>query len=77
MPHDANHRDRWDRGQVAREGSAADAAPDATWDRDQMERDQPDDIAGTRDPAIADDAGPLSGHGQPDGESHWERADTD
>jgi hypothetical protein len=71
----------WDRSQWPAEGSAPDAPPAATWDREQMETDDPDDTARgaeeTRDPAVADDAGPLSGGGTPSGEGHWERVDED
>jgi hypothetical protein len=68
----------WDRSQWSDEGAAPEAPEDKTWDRTQMEVD--DDGTGersgdTRDPAAADDAGALSGHGQPSGEAHWERTD--
>jgi hypothetical protein len=72
--------ERWDRSQWPDEGTAPDAPEGETWDREQMEID--DDGTGERSgdprqPELADDAGPLSGHGQPGGESHWERVDDD
>lgn len=70
----------WDRSQWPDEGKAADAPATPTWDREQMETDDEDEDApprDPRDPAVADDAGPLSGGGHPPGESHWERVDED
>lgn len=77
MSDERNDRTEWDRSQVAEEGDAPDAAGSATWDREQMERDQPGDASDTRDPQTANDSGALSGDGQPSGESHWERVDKD
>jgi hypothetical protein len=70
----------WDRSQWPEEGTAPDAPPTDTWEREQMEID--DEGTGERsgdprDPAVADDAGPLSGGGHPPGEGHWERVDED
>ncbi len=73
--------EEWDRSQWPEEGTAPDAAPADTWDREQMETDDEGDADDTggdaRDPARADDAGPLSGGGHPPGEAHWERVDED
>lgn len=73
----------WDRSQWPEEGTAPDAPPAATWDREQMETDDDDDAEGprrssdARDPELANDSGGLSGGGHPSGESHWERVDED
>ena len=71
----------WDRSQWPDEGTTPDAPATPTWDRTQMEIDDTDEAGAderstdARDPAVADDAGPLSGGGHPPGEGHWERVD--
>ena len=77
MSNEPRDRGQWDRKQVGEEGEAprSTANDDATWDKEQMERDQPGDAADARDPQTADDSGALSGDGQPSGESHWDRVD--
>ena len=72
--------ENWDRSQWPEEGTAPDAPPAETWDREQMETDDEGEetvASDVRDPARADDAGGLSGGGQPSGESHWERVHED
>ena len=73
--------EHWDGEQVARdtEGAPPEGTPqDDVWNRHQMKID---DMGADTDPSnmpLVDDeppAGGLSGHGQPSGESHWDRVD--
>ena len=72
--------EHWDEQQMERDtkGAPVDKTQADVWNRHQMETD---DGASQEDrldrPAVDEtsDAGGLSGHGQPSGESHWDRVD--
>jgi hypothetical protein len=72
----------WDREQMARdtEGPPEGEQQDPVWNRHEWASDEgavERDAATGTEPGVEDDpaAGGLSGHGQPSGESHWERND--
>ena len=73
--------EHWDRDQMERdtEGSPQGEPQGDVWNRHQMEIDDTgtESEAAAERPAIDDGtpAGGLSGHGQPSGESHWERSE--
>ena len=70
----------WDRDQMERdtEGAPVDKPQGDVWNRHQMETDDTGADNATVSPTEVDEgtqAGGLSGHGQPSGESHWERVE--
>jgi hypothetical protein len=71
----------WDRDQMERdtEGAPVDKPQGDVWNRHQMETDDTGTgPEGALERPVIDDgtaAGGLSGHGQPSGESHWERSE--
>jgi hypothetical protein len=73
--------EHWDRDQMERdtEGATEGKPQGDVWNRHQMEIDDgtTETEARTGRPAVDQDssAGGLSGHGQPSGESHWERSE--
>ena len=73
--------EHWDRDQMERdtEGTPAGKPQGDVWNRHQMDIDDTgsETEAALERPAIDEDtpAGGLSGHGQPSGESHWERVE--
>ena len=72
--------EHWDGEQMERDtaGVPVGKPQDDVWNRHQMKID---DTGSDTDPShmpLVDDeppAGGLSGHGKPDGESHWDRVD--
>ena len=75
--------EHWDRDQMERdtEGTPVGKPQGDVWNRHQMAIDDTgtETEAALERPAIDEDtpAGGLSGHGQPSGESHWERVEHD
>ncbi len=73
--------EHWDRDQMERdtEGTPVGKPQGDVWNRHQMDIDDTgtETEAALERPAIDEDtpAGGLSGHGQPSGESHWERVE--
>ena len=73
--------EHWDRDQMERdtEGAPADKPQGDVWNRHQMEIDDTgtEAEATLERPAVDEGtpAGGLSGHGQPSGESHWDRVE--
>ena len=73
--------EHWDRDQMERdtEGTPEDKPQGEVWNRHQMDIDDSgtETEAGTERPVDDEGtpAGGLSGHGQPSGESHWERSE--
>ena len=72
----------WDGEEMTRDtaGVTEDKPQGEVWNRHQMETDDTEGDSKTETvPATtldeATDAGGLSGHGQPSGESHWERVE--
>jgi len=72
--------EHWDGNQMERDtdGVQEDAPQGEVWNRHQMETDDTGVDTESVDPTRVDettDAGGLSGHGQPSGESHWARTE--
>jgi hypothetical protein len=73
--------EHWDRDQMERdtEGALEGKPQGDVWNRHQMQIDDTgtESEAALERPAIDEGtpAGGLSGHGQPSGESHWERSE--
>jgi len=73
--------EHWDRDQMERdtEGTPVGKPQGDVWNRHQMDIDDrgTETEAALERPAVDEDspAGGLSGHGQPSGESHWERVE--
>ena len=73
--------EHWDRDQMERdtEGTTEDKPQGDVWNRHQMEIDDTgtEAEAALERPGIDEGtpAGGLSGHGQPSGESHWQRSE--
>lgn len=80
MSDERRSTEHWDRSQRPDEGTDPEAPATPVWDREQMEIDDTGEgerSGDPREPALADDAGPLTGGGHPPGEGHWERVDED
>ena len=73
--------EHWDRDQMERdtEGTPVGKPQGDVWNRHQMDIDDTgtETEAALERPAVDEDTpvGGLSGHGQPSGESHWERVE--
>ena len=77
---DKTTQDRWNREEWAqdnRETEHHDEESTPVWNRHQVEPDEyaSDESAGQEPADTEDDSGPLSGHGKPSGEQHWDRVD--
>jgi hypothetical protein len=66
---DGSHHDDAERDHAEHDHADHDHDHDHDHDDSHAHADRP------RDPGVADDAGPLSGRGKADGQSHWDRVD--
>jgi hypothetical protein len=80
MGHEQTPGEHWDGTQMERdtEGEPEGKPQGEVWNRHQMETDDTGIDKEAMDPTRVDEtteAGGLSGHGQPSGESHWQRVE--